>query len=232
MSRARRGGSLMDLIQFLDNAALAWPLTQDNLSDLYLWYKESILATSGDVVCLSDFNTFHFRLWRPWPAGPRTSHVRPLQPSCCRSEARVRQFGLAALQPAGPLPDIPHHVRRGRHAGRPSAHQRLQGVYVRVCGDCPPHYHNLPPYPATHLPPLWLASHVSHLQRRDFNISTFIVYISGVWLSSIQMGGMGGDTGLGFSHHHVNGGPRKYQCKMCPQVGIFSSLVSRLSLSL
>ena len=84
-----------------------------------------------------------------------------------------------------------------------------------------------------HLPPL----HTYHLYGQPAmfltcNISTFIVYISDVWLSSIQMGGMGGDTGLGFSHHHVNGGPRKYQCKMCPQVGIFSSLVSRLSLSL
>ena len=33
-----------------------------------------------------------------------------------------------------------------------------------------------------------------------------------------QMGGMGGDAG--FPHHHMNGGPRKYQCKMCPQVGL------------
>ena len=32
------------------------------------------------------------------------------------------------------------------------------------------------------------------------------------------MGGMGGDTG--FPHPHMNGGPRKYQCKMCPQVSL------------
>ena len=31
-----------------------------------------------------------------------------------------------------------------------------------------------------------------------------------------QMSAMGGD--VGFSHPHMNGGPRKYQCKMCPQV--------------
>ena len=30
------------------------------------------------------------------------------------------------------------------------------------------------------------------------------------------MSAMGGD--VGFSHPHMNGGPRKYQCKMCPQV--------------
>ena len=34
---------------------------------------------------------------------------------------------------------------------------------------------------------------------------------------------VGGDGGLPL-HHHVNGGgPRKYQCKMCPQVGLESS---------
>ena len=34
-------------------------------------------------------------------------------------------------------------------------------------------------------------------------------------------GGMGGDGSLGLHpHQHINGGaPRKYQCKMCPQVG-------------
>ena len=33
----------------------------------------------------------------------------------------------------------------------------------------------------------------------------------------VQMSAMGGD--VGFSHHHMGGGQRKYQCKMCPQVG-------------
>lgn len=35
-------------------------------------------------------------------------------------------------------------------------------------------------------------------------------------INASKMGGMGGDTV--FPHHHMNGGPRKYQCKMCPQV--------------
>ena len=47
-------------------------------------------------------------------------------------------------------------------------------------------------------------------------------------LSTIQMGAMGGDVGVGFSHHHINGGGRKYQCKMCPQVGIVCETVSVL----
>ena len=45
-----------------------------------------------------------------------------------------------------------------------------------------------------------------------------------VFTSAIQMGAMGGDGGVGFSHHHINGGGRKYQCKMCPQVGTLCSL--------
>ena len=32
------------------------------------------------------------------------------------------------------------------------------------------------------------------------------------------MSAMGADP-VGFPHHHMNGGQRKYQCKMCPQVG-------------
>ena len=34
----------------------------------------------------------------------------------------------------------------------------------------------------------------------------------------LQMSAMGADP-VGFPHHHMNGGQRKYQCKMCPQVG-------------
>lgn len=39
-----------------------------------------------------------------------------------------------------------------------------------------------------------------------------------VLICHLQMSAMGGDP-VGFSHHHMNGGQRKYQCKMCPQVG-------------
>ena len=40
---------------------------------------------------------------------------------------------------------------------------------------------------------------------------------------------VGGEGGLPL-HHHVNGGgPRKYQCKMCPQVGVESTVISILS---
>lgn len=42
------------------------------------------------------------------------------------------------------------------------------------------------------------------------------------------MSGMGAEAGFS---HHMNGGSRKYQCKMCPQVRTFSSLTLLFALS-
>ena len=100
---------MMDFIQFLDNIRLTYSV----------W---------SEAVCLLSLShCLNCRLWRPGPAGPRPPDERPLQPGDGRPETWVGQLGLAALQPPGPLPLLPHHLGRCRHAGGPPAHQRFQG---------------------------------------------------------------------------------------------------------
>lgn len=47
---------------------------------------------------------------------------------------------------------------------------------------------------------------------------TRVLIINLSLICHLQMSAMGGDP-VGFPHHHMSGGQRKYQCKMCPQVG-------------
>lgn len=124
-----------------------------------------------------------------------------------------------------------HYISGSEGPGGRLDHEHLMsGLYNQVAAGqrpesassaSPPSNHpaHFPPFPTTSGGPGMLvvpqpinASKVQTCPLSVFSNST----------SPLQMGVMGGEPGVGFSHHHVPGGARKYQCKMCPQVGISS----------
>ena len=127
-------GKMIDLIQFVDNIR-----DQTGLYNIQ-WLGRIRPNLSGLEMFVSSLppslTVWYCRLWGPRPAGPRPPDERPLQPGGRRPETGVGQLGLAALQPPGALPLLPHHLgRRGRHAGRPSAHQCFQGKSAGSVGS-------------------------------------------------------------------------------------------------